>query len=162
MVSLALDESQGDLFHGHPFGGIVGVDAAGQFGQGGPAGVAVQWLVGPGAEDAGKVSRLDAPQDQVGVGDRQMAVFTVADRSGMGAGRFRADHEHTVFEKEAAAAAGRHGLDMELGGLDAHTGGLAFENQLVVPAETRDIRGGAAHIEADHGTAGNPSSVVMA
>ena len=84
-----LDEAVGNFLKTHcrpsPPGQIP-VDFLGQLGKGLPAGFQVQGLVLVGTENFGEVVRLQASQDQVGVGDRQAAVFAVAHRSRVGAG----------------------------------------------------------------------------
>jgi hypothetical protein len=79
---------------------------------------------------------LQATENQVGIGDGQMTVFAVAYRTGVGAGGLGPHHEHAVVKKQAAAAAGGHGLDLQLGCLDTDPGGFRFEHQFVLAAKT--------------------------
>ncbi len=84
-----LDEAVGNVLDGHgrpSLPGQVPVDLFGQFGKGLPAGFQVQGLVLVGTENFGKIVRLQPSQDQVGVGDCQVAVFAVAYRARVGAG----------------------------------------------------------------------------
>jgi len=93
---------------------------------------------------------LQSAEHQDGIGDGQRPALAIADGPRVGACRCRADDKHAVFEKKAAAAAGRHGFDLQFGRLDAHAGRLGYEGQFIVAAEPGNIGGGVTHIEADH------------
>ena len=66
-----------------------------------PGLVKIQGLVFIFTKNIGEMIRLQPSQYQVGIGNGKKAVFTVADRAGMGARRFGADQKHAVVKKEA-------------------------------------------------------------
>ena len=67
------------------------------------------------AEHRRKCRRIDAAQDQIGVGDRGRTAPTVGGRSGIGAGAGRTYPGAQAVEGQDRAAAGGDGLDVEHG-----------------------------------------------
>ncbi len=119
--------------------GIKSVDPLGHLCHGFTGGLDIKGQVFTRAKDMGKIVGLQPPKDKVGIGDGQVAVFPVADRTGMSAGRFRPDLEHTVFKKQARAASCRHGPDIKLGRLNANARCPGFKGQLQFTAIAGDI-----------------------
>eukprot|EP00955_Chlamydomonas_euryale_P098299 365133-Chlamydomonas_euryale.AAC.4 len=65
--------------------------------------------------------RQHAPQQQVCVCDGEVSAFLVADWPRVRLGRLRADNKEAVAEKEAAATARGHSVDIQLRRLNGHT-----------------------------------------
>ena len=78
----------------------------------------------------------------------------VADRTGIGAGRFRPDAQRAAgIEARQGAAASAHGVDVEHGNAHRQSGNLAFIGGLRIAAHQCDVGRGASHVEADNALA---------
>jgi len=93
---------------------------------------------------------LDAPEQDVRVGDRQRAAVPIARGSGPRAGRLRTDREPPAAERDDRAAAGRDRVNPEHRGRDAHARDLGVLRALELAGEERHVRRRAAHVEAEH------------
>ncbi|OQC04256.1 MAG: hypothetical protein BWX79_02528 [Alphaproteobacteria bacterium ADurb.Bin100] len=112
--------------------------------------VPIESLVGAMAKHPGKVRRLDLADHHVGVGHGQRAAAPVAGRAGVGARALRAHAKTCAVELQDGAATGRHGVDAHHRGAHAHASHLRLELAFELAGKVRYVRGGAAHVKADH------------
>ena len=75
----------------------------------------IQRLVAVGAEHLREVRGLNPPEHDVGVGDRQRAITSVARRPGVGSSRVRAHAVPAAVEVQYRAAPGGDGIDRQHG-----------------------------------------------
>ena len=111
--------------------------------------VAIERLVARRAEDRREVRGLDAAEIDVAVCDGERPAAPVAHRAGVRARRFRADAQPRAVEPADRSAARRDGVDGEHRRADACARDDGFVRALEAAGVERDIRGGAAHVEAD-------------
>ncbi len=113
----------------------------------------VERLVALGPEHRGKEFRLDFPEHEVAVGDRERAAAAVARRARIGARRVRADAVARAVEMQDRAAACGDGVNAHHGRAHAHARHLGLERALEIAqaaaGEVRHVGRGAAHVEAD-------------
>ena len=117
----------------------------------------IKALIAAWTEHRRHLSRLQTPQQQVGVGDRERATAAVTGGAWIRAGRFRPHLQPQAIEADPRATAGRHGVDLQHRRLQRQTAELALLAPLpggrairscLTPAH---IGGGAAHVEAHQG-----------
>ena len=94
--------------------------------------------------------RIDPPQQQVDVGDRERSAGPVAGGAGARAGALGTHLELTVIDPADRAAAGGHRLDRQRRGHDDRVADAELEVVLEVAVVAGDVRAGAAHVEPDH------------
>ena len=111
--------------------------------------VQVQRPIAAGTENFGEMTGLQPAEEQVGVGHRERAALAVAGGAGICARRFRPDPESCPVEPEDRPAARRHGVNTHHRHAHPYTGDDGFERPLERAGEMTDIRGRAAHVEAD-------------
>ena len=113
----------------------------------------IQGLITAWAEHGRHMGRLQAAQQQVGVGDAEGPAAAVAGRAGIGAGGGGPHLQPQAIEADQRTAASGHGVDVEHGRLQRQ----AIELGLLTPLPGRTaagplapahIGGGAAHVEA--------------
>lgn len=143
-----LEVALGDLFRGAVVAGPL-PDLAGEGGEAFADQCVVDGLVAVRAEHPGEMGGLDAAEGDVGVGDGERSAGAVAGGSGFGARRVGAHPVAGAVEVEQRAAARRDGVDVEHGRAQPDSGDLGGEDPFVLAGEVRDVRGGAAHVEAD-------------
>ena len=144
-----LDETVGDLFRRHLAGGGREPDLLRQIVEVVPHGRGIERLILTGSENLREELRQQFSHHHIGVGHRQRPAAPVAGRSGIGAGRVRADAETGAVEMQDRAAAGGDRVDEHHRRAHAHAGDFGFEGALVFAVKVRDIGRGAAHVEAD-------------
>ena len=113
----------------------------------------VEGFIGTRAEHAREVVGLDAAEHHVRIGDGQRTAAPVARRPGIGAGRVRADAQARAVEVQDRTTARGDRVNAHHRRAHAHAGDLRLELALAVghvaAGEVRDVRRGAAHVEAD-------------
>ena len=120
-----------------------------QFGEFRPHDIAVQRLIGIGAENGGEVPGLDLPHHHVRVRHRQRPTPPVTGRAGSRTGAVRPDPVARAVEMQHRTATGRHGVDRHHGRTDAHAGHRRLERPLERAVVERHVGRCAAHVEAD-------------
>ncbi len=101
------------------------------------------------AEHARKRRGVDLAHHQVAVGDRQRAAAAIARRSGIGAGRLRADAKARTVERADRTAAGSDRVYAHHRRAQAHAGDFGDEGAFVLACVMRDVGRRASHVEAD-------------
>ena len=114
-----------------------------------PHGVHIEGLVAAGAEDLGEEGGVQLAHHHIGVCDRQRAAAPIAARAWISASGIGADDKATRIRMEDRAAARRHRMDEHHGRANAHARDFGFKRALEFAVVMGDIRGGAAHVEAD-------------
>ena len=109
----------------------------------------VERLIAVLAEHPGKVVRLDAAEQHVGVGDGKRAAAPVTGRPGIRARRVGPGPVPAAVEVQHRAAARRHGVDGQHRRPHPHPGDLRLVLALELAREMRHVGGRAAHVEAD-------------
>ena len=110
---------------------------------------AIERLVAVRPEHRREMRRVDPPEEQVAVGDRQRTAVAVAGGSRVRAGALRPDAEAHSVEPADRPAAGRDGVDLHHRRADANAGDDAFVGKLELPGIMRHVGRRAAHVEAD-------------
>jgi hypothetical protein len=109
----------------------------------------VERLVLAGAEDTREECGAQLAQHDVRVGDGQRPAAAVAGGAGVRARAVGTGAETARIGVEDRSAARRDRMDAHHRRADAHARHLGVERALVVARVMRDVRRGAAHIEAD-------------
>ena len=93
--------------------------------------------------------RIDPPQQQIHVRDREWSAGAVAGGTGPRPGTLGPDLELAVIHPADRAAAGGHGLDRQGRRHDDRVADAELEVVLEVAVVARHVRTGASHVEAD-------------
>ncbi len=109
----------------------------------------IQGLIAARPENRGKVSRLNLPDADIGVRDRERTAPAIAGGAGIGAGAVRPDPQPRAVEMQDRAAAGRHRVDRHHRRAHPNAGDFGFKGALERPGIERHVGRGAAHVEAD-------------
>ncbi len=125
-------------------------DLFGKFGEGALDHVLIQRLVAIGTEYMREMRWLNASEHDVAIGHGQWPAFAITGRTGIGAGRFRADLEAAVFEAADRTASGCHSMNMHHRRAHAYAGHYGLEYAFIATVVMRHIGGSTAHVEADH------------
>src|ERR1700742_3948630 len=70
--------------------------------------IVIQRHILSGAENFGKVLELQAPEEKIGISNRERASLPIAGRAWVGASAIRADIEQAVFPGQDRASTGRN------------------------------------------------------
>lgn len=92
---------------------------------------------------------MDAAEHHIGVRDGERAAAPVAGGPGRRARRVGADPVAAAVEVQDGAAARCDRVDVQHGSAQPDARDLCGEDPFVLSREVRDVRGGAAHVEAD-------------
>ena len=99
---------------------------------------------------AQKALRLQPAEQQVGIRHRGLDAAAIADRTGIGSGRFGTDPQRSAgVEAGDGASAGAYSMDVEHGHADGEAGNLGLAAGAGFAINQRNIGGSAAHVEGD-------------
>ena len=111
----------------------------------------IQGRLAIGAKHGGTMLGLQLAQDQVAVRHREGTATAVAGWARIRAGAVRPHLVTTLGKGTDGAPARRHRMDVQHGRLETDTGHLGLQAAAVLPMAEAHVRGGASHVEADHG-----------
>ena len=141
-------EAFGGGFSGDGLAGF-GFDLGAEVFEPGDDDVAIERLIGVGAEDGGEEFGTHAAEQDVAVGDRERAAAAIGGGAGVGAGAHRPHAQAHAVEEADGAATGGHGVDLQHGSGEAHAGDDGFVGAFELAGIVRDVGGSAAHVEAE-------------
>jgi hypothetical protein len=101
-------------------------------------------------EGSGKIFGHNSSRKQIGIRDRQRTSKTVTGGPRRGACGIGSNPQLLTVKPEDGPPPGRHGHNVEHLGLKFDSSDLRFVEPLKLSGKAGDIRGGSAHIEADH------------
>ncbi len=102
-----------------------------------------------GPNTRGKNARLNAPEQDVGVGDGKRPAAPITCRSRVGARRFGAHPQPRAVEPNDRPAAGGDAVNAHHRRANPHPAHLGIKGAFVLAGKMAHIGGGAAHVEAD-------------
>ena len=108
----------------------------------------IQGFVALRAKDRREALRPQAPQQQVGIGDRERASAAITGRARIRPGGFGPHPQALTIELHLGSTTGRHGVDVEHGRLNRQARQLHLLPPRPGAIAVTDIGGGAAHVEA--------------
>ena len=89
-------------------------------------------------------------EQQIGIRHRGLGAAAIADRAGIGSGRFRTDAKRSAgVEARDGASAGAYSMYVEHGHANGEAGNLGLAAGTGFAVNQRNIGGCAAHIEGD-------------
>ncbi len=95
--------------------------------------------------------RVESPQDEVGVSDRDLPSSTIADRSGIGPGALRAHAQGSPFiGPHQRSTARSHGVDVEERNPERQPPDLGLGGHPEIAVDEGNISGGPPHVKGDH------------
>ena len=131
--------------------GVGQVHGPSQLVQPGEGGGGVERRIGRRAEHRREEPGVEAPYDQIGVGDRGRPAAAIGRRARIGAGASRPHPGPQAIERQDRAAAGGHGGHVQHGRAQLDPGHLGGVSPLEDAGEAAHVGGRPAHVEPEDG-----------